>query len=103
MKDRLGGDDIPPCCAWKGAYEYFRNKTVVEAFHIRQDADEWKFCVDLDYRSDYLHGSFYTYPDLIRAGLRVWVYSGDVDGSVPFTGTREWINKLNLNTVKDYR
>ena len=31
------------------------------------------------------------------------MYSGDTDGSVPFVGTREWIWKLNLGEVQDYR
>lgn len=94
---------IPPCCAWKGAYEYFRNSTVREAFHIPADAPVWEFCVDLDYHDDFQHGSLYTYPHLIKSGLRVMVYSGDTDGSVPFIGSREWIQeKLNLGVKRDY-
>eukprot|EP00897_Mesotaenium_endlicherianum_P008948 jgi/Mesen1/8081/ME000434S07329 len=34
------------------------------------------------------------YAYLLRAGIRIWVYSGDVDGVVPVAGTRKWIAKL---------
>jgi serine carboxypeptidase-like clade 2 len=30
----------------------------------------------------------------MKAGLRVWVYSGDVDANVPLTGTKAWVVKL---------
>ncbi|CAG9322916.1 unnamed protein product [Blepharisma stoltei] len=93
---------IPPCCAWQGAYEYLQSQAVRTAFNIPNSVQQWTFCVNLDYQDDYLHGSVYIYPYLIRAGLRILVYSGDVDGSVPFIGTREWINSLNLDVKQSY-
>lgn len=30
------------------------------------------------------------------------IYSGDVDGSVPFIGTRKWIQMLDLNMKQDH-
>ena len=36
------------------------------------------------------------YRQLIKAGVKILVYSGDVDGIVPFTGTRNWLALLNL-------
>ena len=30
----------------------------------------------------------------MKEGLRIWVYSGDVDADVPITGTLVWLEKL---------
>lgn len=95
-------NEIPPCCAWTGAYSYFRNATVRKAFNIPTTVQTWEFCANLNYISDYLHGSYYTYPFLIKSGLRIMIYSGDVDGSVPMIGTREWIKNLGLDVATPY-
>jgi serine carboxypeptidase-like clade 2 len=39
-------------------------------------------------------GSYYIYPILIKAGLKVMVYSGDADAIVPITGTVAWIKEI---------
>ncbi|XP_027909819.1 serine carboxypeptidase-like 34 isoform X1 [Vigna unguiculata] len=39
---------------------------------------------------------------LAAAGIRIWVYSGDTDGSVPVTGTRYGLQKLGLKIVEDW-
>jgi len=40
--------------------------------------------------------SYFLYPDLIKAGLRIWITVGDVDGSVPVVGTLQWIERLRI-------
>lgn len=39
----------------------------------------------------------------IFTGLKVWVFSGDVDGIVPVVGSRRWISSLNLPIAKPWR
>lgn len=36
-------------------------------------------------------------------GLRIWVFSGDVDGIVPVLGSRRWIEGLELPLVTPWR
>ncbi|XP_042471639.1 serine carboxypeptidase-like 27 [Zingiber officinale] len=42
------------------------------------------------------------YQELISAGLRLWVFSGDTDSVVPLTATRYSIDALKLKTVKNW-
>ncbi|XP_042469683.1 serine carboxypeptidase-like 35 [Zingiber officinale] len=41
-----------------------------------------------------------TLKKLMKAGLRIWVYSGDTDGRVPVTSTRYSINAMRLREKK---
>ena len=43
------------------------------------------------------------YPRLIAAGLRVWIFSGDVDGIVPTSGSRTWVEGLKLKETEHWR
>ena len=96
-------DVVPPCVAWGGIYSYLNNNDVRKALNIPTSVPAWGFCANLDYQSDYVHGSYYTYPSLINAGLNILIYSGDVDGAVPTIGTRAWIRNLNLAILEPYR
>jgi len=42
------------------------------------------------------------YRELIAAGKRIWVFSGDADSVVPLTGTRYSIDALSLPTVTNW-
>ncbi|RVW96836.1 Serine carboxypeptidase-like 35 [Vitis vinifera] len=44
-----------------------------------------------------------TIQKLLKAGLRIWVYSGDTDGRVPVTSTRYSINKMGLRIQQKWR
>ncbi|QCD86096.1 cathepsin A [Vigna unguiculata] len=40
---------------------------------------------------------------LLRAGLRIWMYSGDTDGRIPVLSTRYGLRELKLNVTKEWR
>ena len=47
-------------------------------------------------RTDLLTSRLPEYQHLVASGLRVLVYSGDVDAIVPVTGTRLWVQQMGL-------
>ncbi|XP_021811396.1 serine carboxypeptidase-like 35 [Prunus avium] len=40
---------------------------------------------------------------LLKAGLRIWIYSGDTDGRVPVTSTRYSIKEMGLRVKQEWR
>ncbi|OQU86812.1 hypothetical protein SORBI_3003G154400 [Sorghum bicolor] len=58
----------------------------------------WSICSDSVFHNYY--DNIFTvrpiYSKLVKTGLRVWVYSGDMDGRVPVIGSRYWVEALGL-------
>eukprot|EP01113_Clastostelium_recurvatum_P033843 TRINITY_DN4522_c0_g1_i1.p1 TRINITY_DN4522_c0_g1~~TRINITY_DN4522_c0_g1_i1.p1 ORF type:complete len:469 (+),score=81.52 TRINITY_DN4522_c0_g1_i1:37-1407(+) len=65
----------------------------------------WVGCTDqIKYSySDLLASMIPVYQYLIKAGIHMLVYTGDVDAIVPVTGTRMWIDTLSLPVVDSWR
>lgn len=64
--------------------------------HLNVDFLKYDICSDLvasNYQMDPA-ASYDIYPDLIKAGIRIWVYSGDVDANVPIVGTLRWLTLM---------
>ncbi|KAL5074989.1 hypothetical protein RYX36_013973 [Vicia faba] len=89
---------------------YLNRRDVQEALHAKLvGVRKWDVCSNvLDY--DVLNLEVPTLPivgSLIRAGIKVLIYSGDQDSVIPLTGSRTLVQKLarqiGLNTTVPYR
>jgi len=47
--------------------------------------------------------SYLVYPDLVAAGVKILVFSGNVDAAVPFTDTLRWIEMLDFDIDEPWR
>ncbi|OMJ83479.1 hypothetical protein SteCoe_15582 [Stentor coeruleus] len=81
---------------------YMNSPKVRNALHINSTIGAWEECASLNYTSDYARGSFVYYPSLISSNININIYSGDTDSAVPTTGTRTWLNMLNIPTAVNW-
>ncbi|KAL6897943.1 hypothetical protein ACP4OV_006902 [Aristida adscensionis] len=88
-------------CYSSYAENYFNKEEVQRAFHANASGllpGKWHVCSDSIPKS-YNNSVFSVLPiysKLIKAGLRVWLYSGDADGRVPVIGSRYCVEALGL-------
>jgi serine carboxypeptidase-like clade 2 len=83
---------------------YLNTPTVKQAIHALPTI-KWIGCssvVDYSYL-DLLRSMLPVYQSLLTSGIKILVYSGDVDGIVPITGTRFWLEQLNLEITEAWR
>ncbi|XP_028084255.1 serine carboxypeptidase-like 18 isoform X3 [Camellia sinensis] len=80
------------------------NETVQEALNVRSGTvGVWQRCNgSLAYTKDVTSTIAY-HQNLTAASLRALIYSGDHDMSVPYIGTQQWINTLNLTLSNVWR
>lgn len=87
-------------CIENNAEIYYNRPDVQVALHANTThiPYNWTGCSApiFNYWTDSEFSVLPIYKELIAAGLRIWVYSGDVDSVVPVTGTRLSINQLSL-------
>ncbi|CAA0829427.1 Serine carboxypeptidase-like 33, partial [Striga hermonthica] len=99
---------IPPIqghsdpCSSQYTNKYFNRKDVQKALHVncRKHGSyiKWQEC-NYTIFGAYNRSVFSVLPiykKLTNAGLKIWMYSGDVDGRVPFIGSRYCVENLNL-------
>ena len=94
----------PPCIDDKPMVEYFNREDVKTALHITTN-NKWELCsldISQRYNKD-KKGSIWAYPILIKNNIKILVYSGDTDMSVPFNGNQEWIENLELEVEKPWK
>ncbi|XP_020575744.1 serine carboxypeptidase 24 [Phalaenopsis equestris] len=87
-------------CTEMYAERYYNRREVQEAMHanVTGIAYKWTACSDVLIKTwrDSQFSMLPTYKELMAAGLRIWIFSGDTDSVVPVTATRLSINHLNL-------
>uniref|UniRef100_A0A803MNB9 Carboxypeptidase n=1 Tax=Chenopodium quinoa TaxID=63459 RepID=A0A803MNB9_CHEQI len=66
---------------------------------------KWNVCNDniLNTYNATVQSVLSIYKKLMQGGLKIWVYSGDVDGRVPVIGTRYWVESLGLPIKTPWR
>ncbi|KAK8509425.1 hypothetical protein V6N13_104687 [Hibiscus sabdariffa] len=93
-------------CTDRYSKVYFNLPEVQKALHANVTAlpYPWQTCSDIvgNYWADSPLSMLPIYKELIAAGLRIWVYSGDTDAVVPVTATRYSIDALKLPTVTNW-
>ncbi|KAK4754954.1 hypothetical protein SAY87_008711 [Trapa incisa] len=87
-------------CTENYAEKYYNRPDVQKALHanITGIPYKWTACSDalINNWKDREVSMLPTYKELISAGLRIWVFSGDTDSVVPVTSTRFSLSHLNL-------
>jgi len=102
---RLGDQepDMDPCVD-DHMTDYLNMPSVQQAIHALPTV--WQDCSSkVDYsRDDLLSSMIPIYQWLLtNSNIRMLVYSGDVDGIVPITGTRSWMAYMNMTITETWR
>ncbi|KAF6165042.1 hypothetical protein GIB67_000626 [Kingdonia uniflora] len=89
-------------CTEKHAEVYYNRPDVQRALHanVTKIPYKWTACSDTLNRNwnDTAVSILPIYKEMIASGLRIWVFSGDVDSVVPVTATRFSLGRLKLAT-----
>ncbi|KAI5603678.1 hypothetical protein POPTR_001G261201v4 [Populus trichocarpa] len=88
--------NFDPCSDYY-VYAYLNRPDVQEAMHanVTKLTYDWEPCGDFNW-VDSASTILPLLKELMENGLRVWLFSGDTDGRVPFTSTQYAINKMKL-------
>ncbi|XP_010486379.1 PREDICTED: serine carboxypeptidase-like 27 [Camelina sativa] len=93
-------------CSERYSNVYFNRVEVQKALHanVTRLPYPWKACSDIvgNYWEDSPLSMLPIYRELITAGLKIWVFSGDTDAVVPITATRYSIDALKLATITNW-
>ncbi|CAA2978318.1 Serine carboxypeptidase II-3 [Olea europaea subsp. europaea] len=93
-------------CETEYVYSYLNLPHVQKALHANRTklSYNWQLCsVVINSWKDSPSTMFPIYKRLMALGLRILLYSGDVDAVVPVTGTRYSIGAMNLKVIKPWR
>ncbi|KAL6963223.1 hypothetical protein U1Q18_022753 [Sarracenia purpurea var. burkii] len=91
--------NFDPCSDYY-VYAYLNTPEVQEALHanVTKLSYDWEPCSDvIQTWEDSPSTIIPLLQEFMENGIRVWVFSGDVDGRVPVTGTKYSINTMKLS------
>lgn len=89
-------------CGQHYVRNYLNLPQVHKALHANTNLpNPWESCSDLDWK-DSPSSMFPIYNRLLASGLRILLYSGDVDAVVSVTSTRYSISAMNLTVIKPW-
>lgn len=84
-----------PCVDSTKGESYLNLPEVKSAIHVKSGI-YWTICTDqIDYNSN-TQSVIPIYKELIKNKIRILVYSGNTDASVPFVGSQKWTSSLQL-------
>ena len=106
-KAKASGDEGNDACIDKHVSEYLQQSSVQSAIHVPNLGYEWALCsprVNYSY-SDLLTSVMPIYEDVMKnyPKVQIHVMSGDVDAVVPTTGTKAWLEALDLTVKEKWR
>ncbi|XP_073149332.1 serine carboxypeptidase II-2 [Henckelia pumila] len=93
-------------CTEEHSTIYFNLPEVQRALHVHESPSfKWETCSDQVYDNwkDSPRSVLKVYSELLRSGLRIWIFSGDTDAVIPVASTRYSIDALKLPTVSPWR
>jgi len=92
------GDGGAPCADFTPFSNYFNTPYVKQALHVPENVT-WEACSDIDYNID-PQGSFPCYLNTLfkTKDLNILIYSGDIDGVVPYLDTLLSIDYLEAKS-----
>jgi len=101
------GEDVGnevPCFDSRRANYWVNQDSVRTAVHaVSVEYKDWEICTgNISYTRIY-NTVIPIHLQLLKAGYRVLIYSGDVDMCVPYTGSEAWTNSLGLTVQQDWR
>ncbi|RLM98959.1 hypothetical protein C2845_PM06G26250 [Panicum miliaceum] len=93
-------------CTKSHSTVYYNRPEVQRALHSNVTGINytWVTCSDTlhEHWGDSPRSMLPIYQELIAAGLRIWVFSGDTDAVIPLTSTRYSIDALGLSTTTSW-
>lgn len=94
-------------CTERHSVVYFNQPEVQKALHVdpKFAPAKWETCSEIVNNNwqDSARSVLDIYHELIDAGLRIWMFSGDTDAVIPVTSTRYNIDALKLPTIEPWR